>query len=137
MPIDNVLWRARVGHFNAFKSRMQGNSKTRYPLSFLKIILFSIYFIFFRLTYCISPSTFHYISSTFRSITNHLEVGNVEMPYLLYIKALLSCCGDIKISPGPKQLSLTFCHWKLKDIAAHDFIKISKFRISSFHNMFV
>ena len=41
------------------------------------------------------------------------------------MKALLNCCGDIKINPGPKQSPLTFCHWNLNDIAAHDFIKIS------------
>ena len=41
------------------------------------------------------------------------------------MKALLNCCGDIEIIPGPKQSSLTFCHWNLNGIAAHDFIKIS------------
>ena len=125
MSIDNVLWRARVGHFNEFKSRMQENSEKRYPLSSLKIIPFLIYFIFSRLIHFISFSTFHYISSTFRSITNHLEAGNVEMFYLLYLKGLLNCCGDIEINPGPKQQSLTFRHWNLNGIAAHDFIKIS------------
>ena len=40
------------------------------------------------------------------------------------MKSLLICCGDIEINPGPKQSSLTFCHWNLNDIAAHDFIKI-------------
>ena len=30
-----------------------------------------------------------------------------------------------EINPDPKQLSLTFYHWKLNGIAAHDFIKIS------------
>ena len=118
MPIDNVLWRARVGHVSAFKYQTQGNSEMRYPLSFLKIILFLIYFIFSRLIRCISFSTFHYIYSTFRSITNHLEAGNVEMLYLLY-------CGCIEIIPGPKQSSLTFCHWNMNGIAAHDFTKIS------------
>ena len=125
MPINNVLWRARVGHFNAFKSQMQENSGMRYPLSFLNIILFLIYFIFYRLIHCIPSSTFHYISSTFQSITNHLEAENAEILYLLYMKALLICCGDIEINPGSKQSSFTFFHWNLNDIAAHDFIKIS------------
>ena len=125
MPIENVLWRARVGRFNAFKSRMQENSEMRYPLSFLMIIAFLIYLIFSRLIHCVSFSTFHYISSTFRSITNHLEAGNVEMLYLLYIKALLNCCGYIEINPSPKQSPLTFCHWNFNGIVAHEFIKIS------------
>ena len=72
IPIDNVLCRAEVGHLNAFKSRMQRNSEMRYPLSFLKIIPYLVYFIFSRLIHCISI-IFHYISSTFRSITNYLE----------------------------------------------------------------
>ena len=41
------------------------------------------------------------------------------------MKALLNCCGDIEINPGSKQSSLTFCHWNLNEIAAHDFITIS------------
>ena len=117
MPIDNILWPARVGHFNAFKSGTQANSEMRYSLSFLKIILVLIYFIFSRLIYCISSSTLHYISSTLRSITNHLEAVNVEMLYLLYMKALLNSCDGIEISPGPKQSSLTFGHWNLNGIA--------------------
>ena len=89
------------------------------------IMPFLIYFIFSRLIHCISFSTFHCISSTFRSITNHLEAGNVKMLYLLYIIGLLNCCGDIEINPGPEQSSLTFCHWNLNGITAHDFIKVS------------
>ena len=41
------------------------------------------------------------------------------------MKGLLNCCGAIEINPGPNKSSLTFCHWNLNDIAAHDFIKIS------------
>ena len=74
IPIDNVLCRAKVGHLNAFKYRMQRNWEMRYPLSFLKIIPFLVYFIFSRLIHCISI-IFHYISSIFRSITNYLEAG--------------------------------------------------------------
>ena len=44
---------------------------------------------------------------------------------LLFMKALLNCCGDIEINPGPKQSSLPFCHWNSNGIAAHDFIKVS------------
>ena len=72
MSIDKVLRRARVAHFNEFKFQTKGNSKMRYPLSFLNIDLFLIYF-FSGLIYCISSSACHYISLTFRSITNHLQ----------------------------------------------------------------
>ena len=45
--------------------------------------------------------------------------------FLLCIKLLSHCCGDIEIYPGSKQSSLTFCHWNLNCIGAHDFVKIS------------
>ena len=50
---------------------------------------------------------------------------HVEILFLLYIKISLYCCGDIEINPGPKRSSLTFCHWNLNGIAAHEFIKVS------------
>ena len=38
---------------------------------------------------------------------------------------LLLLSGDIEINPGPKRSSnITFCHWNLNDLAAHDFIKV-------------
>ena len=59
------------------------------------------------------------------------EAGNMQILYLPYMKALLNCCGDIQINPGPKQSSLTFWHWNLNSIAAHDFIKISLLQVYS------
>ena len=38
---------------------------------------------------------------------------------------LICHCGDIETNPGPKYSSLTFCHWNLNGLTAHDFIKIS------------
>ena len=29
------------------------------------------------------------------------------------------------MNPAPKKSSLTFCHWNLNYVAAHDFVKIS------------
>ena len=38
---------------------------------------------------------------------------------------LLLLSGDIEINPGPKRSSnITFCHWNLNGLAAHDFIKV-------------
>ena len=118
MPIDNVLWRARVGSFNAFKFEAQGSSKFNDPLSFLKILLLFMNYIFSRLIY-------HTFYISVRYSINLLDIIGVEVLALLYIKILLYCCGDIELNPGPKQSSLTFCHWNLNGIAAHDFIKIS------------
>ena len=43
----------------------------------------------------------------------------------LCISNLLMQCGDIEVNPGPKYSSLTFCHWNLNGLTAHDNIKIS------------
>ena len=118
MPIDNVLWRARVGSYNAFKFEAQGSSKFNDPLSVLKILLLFMNYIFSRLIY-------HTFYISVRYSINLLDIIGVEVLALLYIKILLYCCGDIELNPGPKQSSLTFCHWNLNGIAAHDFIKIS------------
>ena len=44
---------------------------------------------------------------------------------MFFIQNLLSCCGDIEENPGPKYSSLTFCHWNLNGLTAHDSTKIS------------
>ena len=40
------------------------------------------------------------------------------------IANLLCRCGGIETNPGPKNSSLTFCHWNLNGLRAHDYIKI-------------
>ena len=35
------------------------------------------------------------------------------------------CSGDIEIQPGPIKNALTFCHWNLNSVLAHDRIKVS------------
>ena len=46
----------------------------------------------------------------------------------LCISNLLIQCGDIKVIPGPIYSSLTFCHWNLNGLTAHDKIEISSFK---------
>ena len=118
MPIHGVLWRTRVGIFNGFKSQTQVKSNMKNPLLFLKIFLFFINYIYARLIYLISFSTFPFL-------TNILQLVDVEILFLLCFKILLNFCGDMEINPGPKQWSLTFCHWNLNGVAVHEFIKIS------------
>ena len=41
-------------------------------------------------------------------------------------KLLLILCGDAEVKPGPGHwTSLSFCHWNLDSISAHDFVKVS------------
>ena len=42
----------------------------------------------------------------------------------LCVSNLLMQCGGIKVNPGPKYSSFTFCHWNLNSLTAHDNIKI-------------
>ena len=44
----------------------------------------------------------------------------------LLIKLLVNCNGDVKSNPGPKkQHQISFCHWNLNGLAAHNFNKVS------------
>ena len=88
------------------------------PLLFLKIFLFFINYIYAKLNRLS-------LYSAFCLLTDVLQVVDIEICFLPCIKILLYCCGDIEINPGSKQSSLTFCHWNLNAIAAHEFIVIS------------
>ena len=44
----------------------------------------------------------------------------------ILLKLLLICCGDVESNPGPKkQDQISFCHWNLNGLAAHNFSKVS------------
>ena len=59
------------------------------------------------------------------SITKLSKVMKTTIFLSLCISNLLMQCGDIETNPGPKYSSLTFCHWNLNGLTAHDNIKIS------------
>ena len=42
---------------------------------------------------------------------------------MFFIQNLLSQCGDIEKNPGPKYSYLSFFHWNLNGLTAHDYIK--------------
>ena len=54
-----------------------------------------------------------------------LKIADITLFLLFFIQKLLSCCGDIEENPGPKYSSLTFCHWNLNGLTAHDSTKMS------------
>ena len=44
----------------------------------------------------------------------------------LLLKFLLICCSDVESNLGPKKLHhISFCHWNLNGLAAHNFSKVS------------
>ena len=101
MPIDGGLWCTRVGIFNALKFQAQVKSNIKNPWLFLKIFLFFINYVYAKLIYLISLSTF-------RFLTNIPQLVDVEILFLLYIKILLYFSGDIDINPGLERSPLIF-----------------------------
>ena len=44
----------------------------------------------------------------------------------LLLRFLLICCSDVESNLGPKKLHhISFCHWNLNGLAAHNFSKVS------------
>ena len=58
-----------------------------------------------------------------------LKIADITVFLLFFIQNLLTCCGDIEEKPGPKYSSLTFCHWNLNGLTAHDSTKISLLQV--------
>ena len=74
--------------------------------------------------YQVSSRLIKIIPASFR--LRFLKIADITVFFLLFfIQNLLSCCGDIEENPGPKYSPLTFCHWNLNGLTAHDSTKIS------------
>ena len=65
------------------------------------------------------------MTSYLQMLTKLPNVAKITLFLGLFIPNLLFRCGDIEKNPGPKYSSLTFCHWNLNGLTAHDSIKIS------------
>ena len=72
--------------------------------------------------YQVSSRLIKNIPASFR--LRFLKIADITVFLLFFIQNLLSCCGDIEENPGPKYPSLTFCHWNLNGLTAHDSTKI-------------
>ena len=131
MSIDNLTWQARVGIFNSSKLLFKTKIKNRGMLQFL--LHYTVYSLFLFLTfilikqvnnlYQVSSRLIKIIPASFR--LRFLKIADITVFLLFFIQNLLSCCGDIEENPGPKYSSLTFCHWNLNGLTAHDSNKIS------------
>ena len=80
MPIDGVLWRTRVRIFNVFTFQTQVKSNMKNPLLFPKIFLFFINYIYDRLMYLLS-------FSTFRFLTDILQLLDAEIFFYYLLKS--------------------------------------------------
>ena len=123
MLIDNAAWHARVGGFYALKPILQYKLKTKkVPFSFQ-----TVYFSFLALSYIIESNV-----NSVRYVFNWMVTKNISLITKLLkiflfvcIVNLLCCCGDIETNLGSKYSFLTFCHWNLNGLTAHDSMKIS------------
>ena len=121
MLIDNVIWHARVDVFIHLSQKYQTPESfiihTFLCCSFFYFMTGHLYK-FYSVLNCI-------MNSYLRMLTKLPKVAKITIFLLLCIPSLLFCCGDIEKNPGPKYLPLTFCHWNLNCLKAHNSIKIS------------
>ena len=62
------------------------------------------------------PKANHSVSFIHISYGGQLREGLIQL--------LVVCSGDIEVNSGPKiESQLSFCHWNLNGLAAHNFIK--------------
>ena len=132
MPIDNVTWHARVGIFYTLKTlpKIKLNAK-KFPV-LTNPISFSLIFFWNAITLHLTNVqhvldqvlTEKSAKSFLCSITKLLKMVKTTIFLSLCISNLLMQCGNIEVNPGPKYSSLTFCHWSLNGLTAHDNIRI-------------
>ena len=123
MPIDNATWHVRVGSFYALKTLLPYKSETRkVPFSFQ-----TVYFLFLAFSYIFKSilNNVHYFFNCLVTKNMSLITKPTNIFLFICIVSLLCRCGDIETDPGLKYSSLTFCHWNLNGLTAHDSIKIS------------
>ena len=146
MPLDNVTWYARTGVFQLtmFKSLQSFCFKpTINSYNFTSLwsawIFFLSYFniaVNLGLTICgLLPvsncfSALRYSQIIPSKITTIFLLFNLashdDLFFKNLIQLLLVCSGDIEINPGPKTKNqISFCHWNLNGLAAHNFAKVS------------
>ena len=136
MPIDNQLWRARVGiynsnhlhHFTCLKIN-PANLDIYIILKFSNFCMITVYLIL--LTY-LSVYLFLTQLHNYGFNINTINFANVLLfkyfdfcCYALNLKRMLLLeSGDIETNPGPRKSFIKFCHWNLNGLAAHDFVEI-------------
>ena len=135
MPIDSNLFRARVEVYNLNMRSCKKEPNiyikrlTTMPIKKSFKIPFSMLMILFLLVIFLNFSFIFIVKGASESIKKNILTWPDYMftRYLInnFKHLLLLLSGDIEINPGPKRSSnITFCHWNLNDLAAHDFIKV-------------
>ena len=131
IPIDNLTWQARVGTFNSWKPLYKTKIENRVILQFL--LYHTVHSLYLFLTFILWTQVNNLRQVSTRLIKNtlgsfrlrFLKIADITVFSLFFIQNLLSCCGDLEENPGPEYPSLTFCHWNLNGLIAHESPKIS------------
>ena len=105
------------------------NKKQRHGTLLLHHTVYSLYLLL-TFNLIIQIINHHDFSCTIKNIPgsfhlSYLKITGHTVFLLFFIKNLLFYYGDIEENRGPKYSSLTFCHWNLNPLTAHDFTKIS------------
>ena len=152
MPLDNVMWYARIGVFQLtmLKSLPSYYFKPTLNLyNFTSLLSPCILFLSFcniainlglticgllRVSSCFSVLRHSWIIPS-KIITIFLLLILASHGQLFFknlIHLLLYCSGDIEVDPGLKiKNQISFCHWNLNGLAAHNFTKVSLMRALS------
>ena len=104
------------------------NKKQRHGTLLLHHTVYSLYLLL-TFNLIIQIINHHDFSCTIKNIPgsfhlSYLKITGHTVFLLFFIQNLLFCYGDIEENRGPKYSSLTFCHWNLNPLTAHDFTKI-------------
>ena len=136
MPIDNQLWRARVGIYNSNHLHHFTCLKTNPADLDISIILkcSNFYMITVYLILLAYLSVYLFLTQLHNSCfnINAINFANVLLfkyfdfcYYALNLKRMLLLeSGDIETNPGPRKFFIKFCHWNLNGLASHDFVKM-------------
>ena len=139
MPIDSRTWYARIGVFQPTKIVTQSNSFQKDNLNFTSqniafmynqrsikffLVLFFLMWVLLKINF---DNSWSVIAKCTKGplMSTHSASKNVFTKQLIELLLILS--GDVEQNRGPEKEKshITFCHWNLNGLMAHNFIKVS------------
>ena len=148
MPIDSRTWYARIGVFQSTKIVTQSNSFQKDNLNFTTqniafmynemsikflLVLLFLMWVLLKINFDNSWSVIAKCTKC-PLMSTHSASENVFTKQLIELLLILS--GDVEQNPGPEKekSQITFCHWNLNGLMAHNFIKVSLLHILAVTN---
>ena len=143
MPIDSRTWYTKAGLFQSTKIVSQSSSfqkdnsmftdqKIAFTCNKISIRFFFMW-VLLKTNFDISWSV---IAKCMKGplMSTHSACENVLTKQLIELLLILS--GDVEQNPGPEKEKshITFCHWNLNGLMAHNFIKVSLLQTNSCRN---